>query len=77
MYKPGKAEVSSDVFRLQMATLLHDEAQLFGPTKLDQPQRVKLLCDKAMAAIKAVPASKQTKELTTKIQATLKKSRVS
>lgn len=77
IYKPGKAEVSSEVFRMQMATLLHEQAQLFGPTKLDQPQRVKLLCGEALEAIKAVPPSKQTKELTTKIQATLKKSRVS
>lgn len=77
IYKPGKAEVATDVFRVQMATMLHDEAQLFGPTKLDQPQRVKLLCDEAVEALKAVPASKQTKELMTKIQATMKKSRIS
>lgn len=77
IYKPGKAEISADVFRLQMATLLHEQAQLFGPTKLDQPQRVKMLCDEAVEALKTVPASKQTKELMTKIQATLKKSRVS
>jgi hypothetical protein len=76
MFKSGKPEAKRDVLRLQMAVMLHDQAQLFGPTKLDQPNRVKMLCGEATEILQGLPPSKQSKDLTAKIQATLKKSRV-
>ena len=76
LFKSGKPEVRRDLLRLQMAGLLHEEAQLFGPTKLDQPNRVKMMCGEALDALHGLPASKQTKDLGSKIQSTLKKSRV-
>ena len=40
---------------------------------MDQPARLQLLCQVALEALKDVPESKETKALTTKIQASLKK----
>ena len=57
-------------------TLLHEEAQLFGPTKLDQPARVKMLCGEAIEALDSMAPSKPVKELRSKIQGTLKKSKL-
>ena len=76
IFQKGSAQAPADTFRMAMATLLHQSALVFGPDKLDQPNRVKLLCDEALEALKSVPPSKQTKDLTAKIQKTLKRSRM-
>lgn len=76
MFKAGNVQTPRETLLMNMASLLHDEAQLFGPNKLDQPTRVKMLCSEAMEALAKVPPSKETKALTGKIQATMKKSKV-
>jgi hypothetical protein len=76
LFKAGKPQVARDALRLEMAALLHEEAQLFGPTKLDQPARVKMLCGEAIEALDSMAPSKPVKELRSKIQGTLKKSKL-
>lgn len=66
-------QVPRDTFLLGMAGALYDTADLFGPTKLDLPNRTKMLCQEAMEALRVVPASSTSKELTGKIQTLLKK----
>lgn len=73
IFKKGDVTVPRDAFLLAMASSLSEQAELFGPKKLDQPNRIKMLSGEAMEALKLVPESKQTKELSTKIQANLKK----
>jgi hypothetical protein len=77
IFQKGNVEAPAEVFRMAMATMLHESALVFGPDKLDQPNRVKLLCNEATQVLKTMPASKQTKDLSTKIQKTLKRSRIS
>jgi hypothetical protein len=66
-------QVPREVFVFAMANSLFDNTDLFSPTKLDQPNRVKLLCQEAVEGIQAVPASAATKDLNGKIQTLLKK----
>ena len=49
---------------------------LTAGTKLDQPNRLKMLSQEALAALAAIPPTKETKALTEKIQARLRKARL-
>jgi hypothetical protein len=75
MFKAGEVRVPRDVFLLSVATGLHQLTDLFTAAKLDQPNRTQMLCAEASEAIKAIPASKETKQLSTKIAATMKKAK--
>ena len=75
LFKSGEVKVPRDTFILAMASTLYDQALLFGPTKIDQPQRMKFFCEHALEAAKSVPESKERKELVSKVQATLKKTK--
>ena len=50
-----------------------DEAQLFGSRKLDDPEKLKVFSNLASNALKDIPETKQTKELSAKIQTAMKK----
>jgi hypothetical protein len=56
-----------------MANVLYEESQLFGPRKQDDPEKLKIFTNLASGALKDVPESKQTKELSAKIQGGIKK----
>jgi hypothetical protein len=73
MFKSGSAQVSRAAFMTGMANTLYDEAQLFGPRKLDDPEKAKVFSNLASTALKDVPETKQTKELIAKIQTGMKK----
>lgn len=60
-------------FLFGVAKELYDRSDLFVATKQDHPGRMRLLCEESLEALKAVPESKDTKALTAKIQASLKK----
>jgi hypothetical protein len=74
LFKAGDVKVPRATFVLAMADALHNGAQLYGRNKLDDPAKLKIFCGRAQEAIKAIPSTKETKELETKIQNTLKKS---
>jgi hypothetical protein len=73
----GDFLASRDVFLLAAAQSLSDESELFTGTKLDLPNRLKILSQEALEVLGAVPQSKETKTLNDKIQARLKKARLS
>lgn len=73
IFQKGNVQTPAPVFYLAMAKALEKQSQLFGSSKLDQPVRMQLLCNEALAALKLVPPSKETKELTGKLEKTLKK----
>jgi hypothetical protein len=73
IFKAGEVRIPRPVFLLSAAAGLHQLTDLFTPAKLDQPNRTRLLCTEASEAIAAIPASKETKQLSTKISGTLKK----
>lgn len=72
VFKAGNAQVPREVFLLAMANSLYDQSQIFGRTKLDQPERVEFFLTHATEALKQVPESKETKALAEKIQKALK-----
>jgi hypothetical protein len=73
LFKTIPVQVKRETFFFAAAQILYDESQVFGSMKLDQPLRLKALCDQALEALGAIPESKDTKALAEKIQATLKK----
>lgn len=75
MFKAGEAMVARADFLLAMAEALHNQAQLFGPKKLDEPDKLRMLCEQALDTLKAVPETKRSKDLAANIQKTLKTNR--
>jgi hypothetical protein len=73
LFKSGSAQVSRAAFMTGMANTLYDEAQLFGSRKLDDPEKLKVFSNLASNALKDIPETKQTKELSAKIQTAMKK----
>jgi len=67
IFKKGGVTIPRPAFLLAMARSLHEQADLFSPKKLDQPNRVKTMCIEAEAALNAVPDSKEKKDLLSQI----------
>jgi hypothetical protein len=76
IFKPGSVQVAKATFLNGMAEVLHEQAQLYGRRKLDQPDKLKIFCDRALEVVKQLPDSKDRKELEKKIGATLKENKV-
>ena len=72
----AEVKVSRAAFTLAMAESLHDAAQLYTRNKLDDPEKVKILCGRAAEAVKMLPESKETKDLLGRIQTTLKRNKI-
>jgi hypothetical protein len=73
MFKAGNVQVPRQVFMLAMAKSLYELGGLYGPMKLDKPDKQKIFWTTAITALEAVPQSKDAKQLNTKIQTALKK----
>jgi hypothetical protein len=66
--QPSKAS-----FMYAMAHVLYDTANLYAPKKLDEPKRMHILCNEALAALAAAPDSQDRKQIEAKIRDLLKK----
>jgi hypothetical protein len=55
-----------------MANSLHDQAMLFGPTKLDEPEKMKMMSEQVLAALKGIPDTQPVKDLSGKIEKEMK-----
>ena len=73
LLKGGSATVPRATFLMAVAETLYSQSQLFTPQKLDQPEKLRIFCERAQAALQGVPESKESKELNGRIQAALKK----
>jgi hypothetical protein len=72
LLKPGTFQVPRAAFVTSMASTLFDESQLYGLRKISDPEKAKIFCNRALDALKTIPETKQTKDLTTKIAKSLK-----
>ncbi len=72
LLKPGTLQVPRATFMTAMATMLFEQSKLYGARQIDNPERMKIFCSRALAALKTVPETKQTKELSSKITKSLK-----
>ncbi len=73
LMKPGNFTVPRSAFVILMADTLFQQSQLYNPRKRADPDKFKLFGNRAMEALKTVPETKQTKDLSTKIAKNLKK----
>ncbi len=71
--KDPEAKVPRAVFAMAMAQSLYNASQLYTQRKLDDPAKLIIFAERAQETLKAVPESKETKELNTKIATALKK----
>lgn len=76
LFKSPPVKVPRATFLLAFAEAFYDLSGLFGPKKLDQPQRLGVLCKEALAILKEVPESKKTKDLKAKIEKALKEAKI-
>lgn len=67
IFKGGEVKVPRATFLLGISKSLVDEADLYTPSKLDQPDRLNVLCQEATDALEGVPESKETKDLAARI----------
>ncbi|HET9321399.1 MAG TPA: hypothetical protein VFO27_16535 [Bryobacteraceae bacterium] len=72
LLKSGTPQVPRAAFVMTMATTLFNESKLYGSRQIGDPEKVKILCNRALEALKTVPETKQTKELSSKITKSLK-----
>ncbi len=73
LMKNGDAQIPRSTFMLAMTQALYEESQLYASNKLDEPQKMAILCERAQQALKGLPASKETKDLSAKIEKAMKK----
>jgi len=68
MFKSANVETPRAVFVMAMAKSLYEQSQLYGRTKMDDPEKQKILSERALAALRSIPETQASKELTGKIQ---------
>ena len=66
-------QVPREQFVLAIAGALYEISDLFSPTKMDEPDKMRQLCTEALQSLESVPQSKERKDLAEKIQKALKK----
>ncbi len=74
--KTAEFKVPRETFLLAAVRSMQSESELFTGSKLDQPARLKMMSQEATEALKVLPPTKETKQLEEKIQARLKKAKV-
>ena len=72
-FQTAEVRVPRQTFVLAMAGLLYGESELFGPQRMNRPDRFALMCREARDALRSIPQSDDTKELGIKIEDTLNK----
>jgi hypothetical protein len=75
LFQGQDVKVPRATFILAMATALYDQSQLYGPRKLDTPEKTKMFATHALNAAMSIPETKESKALIVKIQAALKKAK--
>jgi hypothetical protein len=71
--KAGDAKIPRAAFQLAVANSLYTMSQLYVRDKLDDPDKMKIFCERAAGTLQGVAESKESKELTAKIDKVLKK----
>lgn len=71
-FKPEDTQLPREQFVLALVNTLHEISGLFGPKKMNEPDRLKMFYQEALAGLETLPPSKEKKDLTDKIQKALK-----
>ncbi len=70
-----ETQIPREKFLMAIATGLYEMSDLFSSTKMDEPDKLKMLCQEATELLAQTPQSKDRKDLTEKIEKSLKKIR--
>ncbi len=73
LFKGANPQTPRSIFVTATAGMLYEQSGLYARDKLDDPDKLVIFCQRAQDALKAVPATEETKELNAKIAAALKK----
>ncbi|MCX6637691.1 MAG: hypothetical protein NT090_21770 [Acidobacteria bacterium] len=71
-FKPEDTQLPREQFVLAFMNTLYEISGLFGPKKMNEPDRLKMFYQEALAGLGTLPPSKEKKDLTDKIQKALK-----
>jgi hypothetical protein len=71
-FKPEDTQLPREQFVLAMVNTLYEISGLFGQKKMNEPDRLKMFHQEALAGLATLPPSKEKKDLTDKIQKALK-----
>jgi hypothetical protein len=71
-FKPEDTQLPREQFVLALVNTLHEISGLLGPKKMNEPDRLKMFYQVALAGLGTLPPSKEKKDLTDKIQKALK-----
>jgi hypothetical protein len=74
--KGGGFQAPRDAFLLAAAKSLSEQSELFTSAKLDQPNRLKMMSQEALKVLDALPQTKETKAVSDKVKARLKKAKL-
>ncbi len=72
LFKAGDLKVPRATFTQAVGKALFNAAELFGPKKLDEPDRARMFAENAKEALKGAPDSKEMKAINEKIEKILK-----
>ena len=75
LFKAGEPSIPRATFLFGAAKALYDLSALYGPTRLDLPNRIQMLSQEALDTLQTIPENKDSKALAARIQASLKKLR--
>lgn len=73
VFQSQPVQVQREALLFQMAGLLYEESDLFGPQRMDRPNRRLLMCSEALRALRSLPPSDDSQKLAAEIQDTVKK----
>ena len=76
LLKSGDTKVARATFVLAMANTLYEQSRLYSRQKMSDPEKQKIFCSRALDALKTLPESKETKALSTKLEAVLKSAKL-
>lgn len=68
-----QVQVPRETFFFGLAKMLFEGSDLFGPKRLDRPERQTVMCKQALETLRTLPETEATKALAAEIQAALKK----
>ncbi len=73
LFQGPQVKVPRETFLFASAKMLDESSDIFSSKKMDLPNKLKVVWQEALSALQSIPATKDTRALTEKIQKGLKK----
>jgi hypothetical protein len=76
LFRAGNVQEPRAVFVMALAKSLYEQSQLYNHNKMDDPEKQKIFSGRALAALKSIPETQASKELSGKITGGGKRARI-